>query len=414
MKIKFKTLFFPDAGGRLRMRVRYSGNVVHFNVGYTIDKSKWNGGDVQRCKNGTSHNGTTASEINRTLQRFENQISDLFKQYEVKDQLPTLEQVRTAFNVAEGRIEEKETRKSLFHYLDLFIETESKDKSWTAGTTKKFTTLKNHLKDFSSELYFESFTKETLKAYTDFLIDDCNFRNTTARKNIKLLKWFLRWGFAEAYNTENAFLTFDPKFKEVSDTQIIFLTWDELMKVHNYNVPDKYIHLDKVKDCFLFSCFTGLRHSDVFALRRCDVKEDYITLVTVKTNDTLSIPLNKYSKSILDKYKDFPLDGKALPCITNQKSNEYLKDLMKLVGIDDPITKKWYRGPELLTETLPKYSLIATHTGRRTFISNAIMMGIPPETVMKFTGHKDYKSMQPYIAIADLAKREAMNIFDNK
>jgi integrase len=86
--------------------------------------------------------------------------------------------------------------------------------------------------------------------------------------------------------------------------------------------------LERVRDVFLFCCFTGLRYSDVAKLKRSDVKKGFIKVVTQKTVDGLIIELNKYSQAILDKYKEikFPKD-KALPVISNEKSDEHLKRL---------------------------------------------------------------------------------------
>ena len=53
-------------------------------------------------------------------------------------------------------------------------------------------------------------------------------------------------------------------------------------------------------------------------------------------------------------------------------------------------------------------------TGRRTFIRNALTMGIPPSLVMEWTGHSDYKAMKPYIKIADKEKARAMKLFDEQ
>ena len=94
--------------------------------------------------------------------------------------------------------------------------------------------------------------------------------------------------------------------------------------------------------------------------------------------------------------------------------NEYVKELGELCGIDEPITKVYLKGSKRIEEVFPKYALLSTHTARRTFISNAIMMGIPPQVVMKWTGHSDYKAMKPYIEIADRSKTEAMEVFNKK
>ena len=64
-------------------------------------------------------------------------------------------------------------------------------------------------------------------------------------------------------------------------------------------------------------------------------------------------------------------------------------------------------------ETLPKYELVGTHAGRRTFICFALSSGVPPQVVMKWTGHSDYKAMRPYIEIAEKTKADAMKLIEN-
>lgn len=148
-------------------------------------------------------------------------------------------------------------------------------------------------------------------------------------------------------------------------------------------------------------------------MKRSDVFSDHIAITTIKTADALKIELNDYSRAILDKYKgeQFP-KNLALPVISNQRMNEYLKELGELCGINQPITVTYYKGNERFDEVYPKYELLGTHAGRRTFICNALMLGIPANVVMKWTGHSDYKAMKPYIDIADAAKSEAMKLFN--
>ena len=168
-----------------------------------------------------------------------------------------------------------------------------------------------------------------------------------------------------------------------------------------------------MRDVFLFCCFTGLRHSDVYNLKRCDVKKDYIEVTTIKTYDSLRIELNDHSKAILEKYAQFSFpNDKALPVITNQKMNEYLHELCKLAGLNEPVRQTYYKGNERIDVVKPKHEQVGTHTGRRTFICNALGMGISPQIVMKWTGHSDYKAMKPYIDVADEIKMEAMKKFN--
>lgn len=196
---------------------------------------------------------------------------------------------------------------------------------------------------------------------------------------------------------------------------MIFLDWDELTTVYNYEIPDHMPGIARVRDVFCFCCFTGLRYSDVANLKRSDVFDTYISITTIKTADSLNIELNDYSSEILKKYQNKTFPGNlVLPVISNQKMNEAIKELGKLCGIDKPVTVTYYKGNERIEEVFPKYSLMGTHTGRRTFICNALMLGISPQVVMKWTSHSDYKAMKPYIDIADRVKVEAMTLFNRK
>ena len=92
--------------------------------------------------------------------------------------------------------------------------------------------------------------------------------------------------------------------------------------------------------------------------------------------------------------------------------NLYLKELCELCEINDPITRVNFSAGKREEETRPKCELVGTHAGRCTFICFAISSGIPPQVVMKWTGHSDYKAMKPYIDIAETVKAEQMAIFE--
>lgn len=208
------------------------------------------------------------------------------------------------------------------------------------------------------------------------------------------------------------YMGFKAKLKS-TEKEVIFLTADEIKKLMEYEIPANKQHLDRVRDAFLFCCYSGLRHSDLYNLRRSDVHEDYISITTVKTAHSLRIELNDMTRAILDKYKDIPFkDDKALPVLTNQKMNDYIKVLCEMAGIDTPVRITYYKGNERFDTVYPKHQLIGTHAGRRTFICTALSLNIPPDVIMKWTGHRSYKSMMPYIAIADKTKAEAMARFN--
>ena len=400
----------------IRMRVNFASKRIEFTTGYRIDAAKWDT-DKQRVRNGcTNKLKQSASEINASLLGYYTEVQEIFKKFEVEDIMPTPEQIKEAFNALHKPIEEVKQRKStpnaFYKAFDEFVRDCGRQNDWTDSTYEKFAAVKNHLMNFRTELTFDFFDEKGLNDYVTYLRDVKEMRNSTIGKQLSFLKWFLRWAFKKGVHQNNAYDSYKPKLKS-TQKKIIFLTWEELNKLREFEIPAAKQALDRVRDVFLFQCFTGLRYSDVFNLRRSDIKGDHIEVTTVKTSDSLIIELNKHSKAILDKYKDVAFeDDKVLPVITNQKMNDYLKELAELAGIDEPVRQTYYRGNERIDEVTPKYALLGTHAGRRTFICNALALGIPPQVVMKWTGHSDYKAMKPYIDIADDIKANAMSKFN--
>lgn len=402
----------------IRMRVNFASKRIEFTTGYRIDSAKWDA-DKQRVKNGCSNKlKQSASEINASLLEYYTEIQSIFKRFEVEDVMPTPKQIKEAFNALHKPMSEEPKPKKealpcdFFQVFDDFVEDCGRQNDWTNSTYEKFAAVKNHLMNFREGLTFEFFDERGLNDYISYLRDVKEMRNTTIGKQLSFLKWFLRWAFKKGVHQNNAYDSYKPKFKS-TQKKIIFLTWDELNRLREFKIPSNKQALERVRDVFLFQCFTGLRYSDVFNLRRSDIKDDHIEVTTVKTSDSLIIELNNHSKAILDKYKDVAFeDDKVLPVITNQKMNDYLKELAEMAGIDEPVRQTYYKGNERIDEVTPKYALLGTHAGRRTFICNALALGIPPQVVMKWTGHSDYKAMKPYIDIADDIKANAMSKFN--
>ena len=402
----------------IRMRVNFASKRIEFTTGYRIDSAKWDA-DKQRVKNGCSNKlKQSASEINASLLEYYTEIQAIFKKFEVEEAMPTPEQIKEAFNALhkpaseEPKTKEKVLPCDFFQVFDDFVEDCGRQNDWTDSTYEKFAAVKNQLTNFREGLTFEFFDERGLNDYVGYLRDVKEMRNTTIGKQLSFLKWFLRWAFKKGVHQNNAYDNYKPKLKS-TQKKIIFLTWDELNRLREFKIPSNKQALERVRDVFLFQCFTGLRYSDVFNLRRSDIKGDHIEVTTVKTSDSLIIELNNHSKAILDKYKDVVFeDDKVLPVITNQKMNDYLKELAELAGIDEPVRQTYYKGNERIDDVTPKYALLGTHAGRRTFICNALALGIPPQVVMKWTGHSDYKAMKPYIDIADDIKANAMSKFN--
>jgi integrase len=407
----------PDA--KLRYRIKWSGNksIVAFNVGYRVDIDKWST-DTQRCKNNTTHGKkkVAANIINREIQRFEQIADEAFAFFELSAKIPDKEEFRVEFNSRSGKLPKEKAEKSFFDIFDEFTKNVGAQNSWTRATYAKFASIKSHLEGFNGKLSFDSLLEETMQEFVKYQLG-VSLRNTTIAKNVSFIRWFLRWAHRKGYYSGLLHETFRPKLKgtDGNSKEVIHLTWDELLFLYDYKIPEHKQYLARVRDVFCFCCFTSLRYSDVEKLQRSDIRDKYISVITQKTADGLKIELNDYSREILERYKDFSFkNDKALPVISNQRMNDYLKELGELAGINEPQRIVYFRGNERHEEVYPKYALLTTHCGRRTFIVNALYLGIPAEVVMKWTGHSDYKAMKPYIKIVDDLKEREMNKFNRK
>lgn len=405
-------------GDLLRMRVYWDhGKEWTSSLGYHVDRKKWNG---SRCANNTTHGRekVTAAVINRAIDDMERRVADAFATFETRGEIPTKDQLKMAVT----RKGDTLPGADIYSAIDEFINEGNSQAYWSHATGVKFRSKRHLIEEFNktatNRLQLGNINERSLNEFVNWMTTHCisrkehetNYRNTTILKNVGFLKWFLRWARKKGYlSATDRFEDFRPNLKVIKQP-VIFLTWDELMRLYHYDFGSNRTHA-KVRDLFCLSCFTSLRYSDVKNLRKGNVRDGAITITTVKTSDTLTIELNKFAAAILDRYSD--IEGEhALPAISSQKMNVYLKEIGRICGIDTPVSYSYLVGSERHDVTQPKYEMLSTHAGRRTFICNALALGIAPNTVMKWTGHSSYSSMQPYIDIADDIKKKSMGAFD--
>ena len=298
---------------------------------------------------------------------------------------------------------------------------------WTEGTVKSVRSTCTHILKCEFLALISGFDEHGLNRFL-FMLRERGLREKTVRKHYLNLKAFLTWTQRRMYSNETYIDSFTPRFK-ITKKPVIYLTREELMKLYRLHIPENGVEvrvadtdsshhilrisnsggLSRARDIFCFCAFTSLRYSDAARLKKSDIVGDRIYICTQKTNDSLIIDLNTYSKEIIRKYtsRGNP-DDKLFPSISNQKLNIYIKTLGQLCGLIEPITEVYFKKGKKETHTLPKWKMLGTHAARRTFICCMLSAGIPPQTIMKWTGHNDYKAMKPYIDICSSDRTEAM------
>jgi integrase len=321
----------------------------------------------------------------------------------LSNEATALEEVKAPILALVNKMDLKEEKADFLEAYNQFLSVYKATRK--ASTVTKYETILNHLQNYAKakkqKLSFANIDMNFYEGWTTYLIQEPKLTNNTIGKKISLFKTFMHWATDRGPNDKHDF----KKFKAIHNTvDIITLTEQELFALLDLDLSGKPA-LERVRDVFCFGCFTGQRFSDVAGLRPEHIKEDMWHLHTQKTKDSIIVPLNDFALEILTKYID---QGKRLPVISNQSTNDHLKDLGKMAKINDPITITRYRGAEKIQKTEAKHKFIGTHTARRTFVTLSLEKGMRPETLMEITGHKDYKTFKKYIKITSKVKEAEM------
>lgn len=397
--------------GRLRMRVRWCGRSADFNLGHCVELDKWSG-DSQRAKANTSHGRkkVPASRINADIQEYERLAGEAFLRFKTT---PSAVEYRSELSALLGRPSVPDSPPLRLVYAE-FIHRESVLRSWSAGTRLLQSEVMRSLDRFAPDTPLSSFDGRMFESFYLWMAEDMDYANRTLRQRVMSTKAFLRWAQDSGYRIGEGALGFVPKIKTMQKT-IVWLDWEELQSLLRFRDSESLRPAWRdVLDGFLLSCFTGLRASDVRNLRWSDVDDRYIRVVTQKTSVPLFIDLNKYSRMIVGWHRDDPRCVEfVMPRVSNTPVT--LKRICRDAGIVSPVSvSEFRRGSERVDSVVRKCDAVSMHTGRRTFICNALSLGITHQTIMKWTGHKDYESMWPYIDISSADKEAAMGLFDSK
>lgn len=180
---------------------------------------------------------------------------------------------------------------------------------------------------------------------------------------------------------------------EESDS--VYLDEKELSLLHDLNLSENK-RLEKVRDLFLVGAWTGLRFSDFTRITPDNLNTDkkQIRIEQQKTGKQVVIPLHPCILEIWERYNN------SLPSeISNQRFNDYIKEVCKLAGITSHEHKAITKGGIRTSQRFEKWELVSSHTARRSFATNLYLSGFPTLSIMQITGHKTEKAFMKYIKV---------------
>lgn len=253
-------------------------------------------------------------------------------------------------------------------------------------TLDKYILVRNRLQDYIAsqlgvkDISLEEVTPKFLSNFDNYLRVEYNMANNHAMKIRQKLRTIYKVAIDNGWVSKNPFSTvkihFDPVERDV-------LTKSELTALIQTDMI--FDRLEKMRDVFVFACFTGLAHCDVAGLTKENIITDETGQVWLKTHrqktsEVVDIPLLEIPQLIIKKYQGMKeLNGKLLPTLTNSCSNLYLKEVAVRCGINKTLT---------------------FHMARHTFATTVTLSnGVPIESVAKMLGHRNIRTTQIYAKI---------------
>lgn len=281
------------------------------------------------------------------------------------------------------------------------------------GTWKKFFTVTNHLNEYASQhsngvLNYEDLDWNWRDSFLNWLYKaPRNHSINNAAKIVGIIKQFLNEARKRGYHNNLIFQERDFGVQRKS-MKHISLDFARLKTLSDLDLTENP-RLARVRDLFLIGAYSGLRISDFKRLKPehfvTEGKHEMIHINTKKTNTDVYVPLFPDLKAILERY-----NYSSPPSISDQKMNEYLKELCQLSGMVDEVMYTYSKGGKILEEKFPRWMLITSHTARRSFATNFYELGIPAAHLMAITGHATEKQFFGYINVnkKKLAQNMAM------
>lgn len=275
-------------------------------------------------------------------------------------------------------------------------------KDYVEKTVQRYERTVIYLQEFMKNKYnivdivFNDINLEFLTEFEYFLKTIKNCGQNTSVKYLKNLKKIISFALANRWMDTTPFIGFKLKQKK---TNREFLFEEELTKIIEKDFTNQ--RLQVTKDVFLFCCFTGLAFSDVKELKTLNISRDnegayWIRKTRIKTDNMCNIPLMDIPLQLIEKYKSHPeriISDKVLPVSSNQKMNEYLKEIAAICKINKNLS---------------------THTARHTFACLALANNISIESIAKMLGHTDTRTTSIYARVLDVTLKKEIQALKNK
>jgi site-specific recombinase XerD len=357
------------------LRIILDGRFVQMSTGIFLTRDRW---DHKKKEVKSKH--PDAVKLNLQIAKAKERLHDIHYELQ-RTGKPTLERIKDIWT---GKEQKTNTIMALIDYNNNQVK-EKIGSSYAVNTYRHYCSLRTTVASFINSTFgkvdydLEGLNLAFISKFEHYLQSVNHNSVNTVAKQIDRLKTVINLGIKSDWLKDNPFKNYTKKTVPSSRK---FLTIEEINAIDELDLSYAD-HLERVRDIFIFICYTGISYCDLATLKADNIIKSLdgnriIRLERKKTLEACSIPLLPRSEQIVVKYSNHPMcqnKGILLPVISNQKMNDYLKIIGKHAEINKPVT---------------------CHVGRHSFATMSLERGVPIETVSKVLGHRSVKTTQIY------------------
>ncbi|MRX66247.1 site-specific integrase [Maribacter luteus] len=362
-------------------RITVNGKRAEISLKRYVSVNEWD--EKKGRLHGLTHK---ARLLNSYLDEVYGEIMDTHKRLLREDKLITAQAIKARY------LGQDEAHKTLMELIKYHYE--SQKNKLRPGTMKNYYGTEKYLKRFLEhtrriqDINLKRLNYKFITDFENYLINGPDLQkgkkctNNGAMKHLERLRKMVNLAVRLEWLDKDPFINYKLHFHK---TERSYLTEREITRIEETSFTGA--GYEKVKDVFLFACYTGLSYIDVRELEKNQLVlgidgNQWIYTKREKTSESVKLPLLPKAKEIIEKYWDSPeTDTKILPVLSNQKTNKYLKEIAKACGI---------------------YKTISFHSARHTFATTVTLSnGVPIETVSKMLGHTKLSTTQIYARVLE-------------
>ena len=354
-------------------------------------------------------------DLRNKIQSLENEIEMAYHELSIDSQAITLHDVWDKLRPKpEGGASQAPRSTRIVDWIEHYINSSP----YSPGYTRGVKLLRAHLtgrytwkgmkmktvKAFAPNLTFAELNQSKVDALSKHMADQGKSTGTIL-KTIKFLKQVSKMARDEGIKVGS--LDFKPPKNFINKAKTeIRLTFDEILKIQSVKLKAGSPE-EEVRDLFLLQCYTGFRHSDLVGLTRENINRDFIQVRQKKTGEDVFVTLHKYSNPIITKYLANVHDNTSniFPKLGQQYYNRAIKSISDKAGLTDMVKQTSFHGSTERIIEEPKFKLIRSHTGRRSFSRLLAGMGLPEEIISEEMGHNTKSITRHYIGNSEHRER---------